>query len=138
MFRIPTKYLLMVNGLIWMAVGIKISLIGIEFYLGLESISWWYFLLSAIVFMGFRFMFTGVVKSYSGRILSMPEPRTSIFRTFSLKGYLIIAFMVTLGIVLKSIPQVPASFIAWFYCGLGPGLFTAGCRFLLRWWHEIR
>ncbi len=114
MFRIPTKYLLMANGLIWMAVGIKVSLTGIDFYLGLERLRWWYFLLSAIVFAGFWFMFAGVVKSYSGRILSIPEPNTSIFRTFSVKGYLIIAFMITLGIVLKSIPLIPSPPAALF------------------------
>ena len=38
---------------------------------------------------------------------------------------------------LKRIPQVPDSFIAWFYCGLGPGLLSAGIRFILRWWKAI-
>ena len=47
----------------------------------------------------------------------MPEPRTSVFTTFSAKGYII---------------------IAGFYSGLGPGLFSAGVRFLLRWWKAIR
>lgn len=52
----------------------------------------------------------------------------------SLKGYLIIAFMITLGISLKYIPGIPASFFAWFYMGFGPGLLSAGIRFLIRWW----
>ena len=132
MLKIPTKSLLLVNGLLWTAIGTKIALIGIDHYGRLEHIPWWYFLLSAVVFAGFWFMFTGVVRRYSGRILSMKEPRTSIFKTFSLKGYLIIAFMITLGITLKHIPQVPDSFIAWFYCGLGPGLLSAGIRFIFR------
>ena len=133
MFKVPTRHLILLNGLVWMAVGIKISLTGIDCYRQTGSISAWYFLLSVIVFAGFWMMFTGVVRSYSERILSMPEPRTSVFRTFSPKGYLIIAFMISLGITLRRIPQVPDSFIAWFYCGLGPGLFSAGIRFLLRW-----
>lgn len=82
-------------------------------------------------------MFTGVVRKYTERILGIPESRTSIFRTFSVKGYLIIAFMITLGITLRRIPQVPDSFIAWFYCGLGPGLFSAGIRFIVRWWKAV-
>ena len=73
------------------------------------------------------------MRKYSERIESMPAPRTSIFKTFSIKGYIIIAFMITLGITLKRIPQVPQTFIAWFYCGLGPGLFSAGVRFAIRW-----
>ncbi|MBQ7254026.1 MAG: hypothetical protein IJS30_05070 [Bacteroidales bacterium] len=133
MFRIPTRFLLLVNGLLWMAIGIKILLTGVDYYGRLESIPWWYFLLSAVVFAGFWFMFTGVVRKYAARIMSMTELKTSIFKTFSIKGYIIIAFMITLGIFLKRIPQVPDSFIAWFYCGLGPGLLSAGIQFIVRW-----
>ncbi|MBO4657712.1 MAG: hypothetical protein J5639_08075 [Bacteroidales bacterium] len=134
MLRIPTRHLLLVNGILWTAIGTKIALIGIKAYQSLEVIPWWFFLLSAVVFAGFWFMFTGVVRKYAARIMAMTEPKTSIFKTFSLKGYLIIAFMITLGITLKRIPQVPDTFIAWFYCGLGPGLLSAGLRFILRWW----
>ena len=134
MLKIPTRHLILVNGLLWSAIGIKILLTGLAAYRSLPVIPWWYFLLSALVFAGFYRMFTGVVRKYAARIEAMPQPRTSIFKTFSMKGYLIIAFMITLGITLKRIPQVPDSFIAWFYCGLGPGLFSAGFRFLLRWW----
>ena len=138
MLKIPTKYLLLVNGLLWTAIGTRILLIGIDYYGGLASLPWWYLLMSAIVFTGFWFMFTGVVRRYAGRIMAMTEPRTSIFKTFSLKGYLIIAFMITLGITLKRIPQVPDSFIAWFYSGLGPGLLSAGIRFIIRWVKAVR
>lgn len=141
MLKIPTRHLLLVNGLLWTAIGIKIALTGVAYYGRLETIPWWYSLLSVMVFAGFYVMFTGVVRKYSARILAMPEPKASIFKTFSLKGYLIIAFMITLGITLKRIPQVPDSFIAWFYCGLGPGLLSAGLRFILRWWkviHELQ
>ena len=134
MLKIPTRHLLLVNGILWTAIGTKIALIGIKAYQSLEAIPWWFFLLSAVVFAGFWFMFTGVVRKYAARIMAMTEPKTSIFKTFSLKGYLIIAFMITLGITLKRIPQVPDTFIAWFYCGLGPGLLSAGLRFILRWW----
>ena len=118
MLKIPTKYLLLVNGLLWTAIGIKIALIGVDYYGRLESIPWWYYLLSAVVFAGFYVMFTGVVGKYAARIMAMTEPKTSIFKTFSVKGYLIIAFMITLGITLKRIPQVltpssPGSTAAW-------------------------
>ena len=47
---------------------------------------------------------------------------------------IVLAFMITLGISLKHIPGIPESFFAWFYMGLGPGLLSAGIRFLIRWW----
>ena len=136
MLKIPTKHLLLVNGLLWTAIGIRIAIIGVNYYQNLDSVRWWYYLLSALVFVGFWFMFTGVVRKYAARIMAMTEPKTSIIKTFSVKGYLIIAFMITLGITLKRIPQVPDSFIAWFYSGLGPGLLSAGIRFIIRWWRQ--
>ena len=135
MCRIRTTGLLAVNGLLWTAIGTKIAVTGVSSYLRLSAspAMWWMIPLSLLVFVGFYWMFTGVVRKYAARILAMPEPKTSVFRTFSLKGYLIIAFMISLGIALKHIPGIPASFFAWFYCGLGAGLLSAGIRFLLRW-----
>ena len=137
MLKIPTRHLILVNGLLWSAIGIKILLTGISYYLQLPEIHCWYYLLSLLVFAGFYVMFTGIVRKYAERIEAMPEPKTSIFKTFSVKGYIIIAFMITLGITLKRIPQMPDSFIAWFYCGLGPGLLSAGIRFIIRWWTSL-
>lgn len=133
MLKIPTKHLILVNGLLWCAIGTKIALTGIGAYRRLPCVKWWYFLLSALVFAGFYVMFTGIVRKYAERIEALPDPKTSIFKTFSVKGYIIIAFMITLGITLRRIPHVPDSFIAWFYCGLGPGLLSAGIRFIIRW-----
>ena len=109
---ISTRHLILVNGLLWSVIGTKIALTGIGAYLSLPAVRWWYYLLSVLVFAGFYVMFTGIVRKYAERIEAMQEPRASIFRTFSVKGYIIIAFMITLGITLKRIPQVPESLIA--------------------------
>lgn len=133
--KIKTKHLLAINGLLWTAIGTKITVTGVSHYLMVDRPQYllWMIPLSILVFVGFYMMFTGVVRKYSARIMSMTAEKTSIFRTFSLKGYLIIAFMISLGIGLKHIPGISSNFFAWFYCGLGPGLLSAGLRFLLRW-----
>jgi hypothetical protein len=138
MIKVKTIHLLAINGILWTAIGIKIAAIGIGSYCqtGCSSALIWIIPLSALVFAGFYVMFTGIVRKYSERIMSMPDEKTSIFRTFSIKGYLIIAFMISLGIGLKHIPGIPGSFFAWFYSGLGSGLLSAGIRFLLRWYRE--
>lgn len=135
MCKVRTRHLLAINGLLWTAIGTKITITGFQHYLNFphgKSLIWM-IPLSVLVFAGFYRMFTGVVRKYSERILSMTEEKTSVLKTFSLKGYLIIAFMVSLGISLKHIPGIPEPFFAWFYCGLGPGLLSAGIRFLLKW-----
>ena len=138
--KIKTKHLLAVNGLLWTAIGSKITITGVSHYLLVDGPKnlLWMIPLSILVFAAFYWMFTGVVRKYSARIMVMTAEKTSIFRTFSLKGYLIIAFMISLGIGLKHIPGIPSNFFAWFYCGLGPGLLSAGIRFLLRWNRQRR
>ena len=142
-------HLLAINGLMWTAIGTKIAITGVSHYIqtvrdtaavsgsasyaGLSKLCWM-IPLSALVFAGFYLMFTGVVRKYSAHIHALPGEKQPVYKTFSVKGYLIIAFMISLGIILKHIPGIPASFFAWFYCGLGPGLLSAGIRFLIRWW----
>ena len=135
MCKIPTTGLLAVNGLLWTAIGTKIAVTGVSRYLQTESGKlWWMIPLSVLVFAGFYMMFTGIVRKYAERIHALEGPKEPVWKTFGLKGYLIIAFMITLGISLKYIPGIPAPFFAWFYLGLGLGLLSAGIRFLIRWW----
>lgn len=48
------------------------------------------------------------------------------FMFLTLKGYLIIAFMMTMGITLRRLGTIPEHFFAFFYTGLGSALFIAG------------
>ena len=135
MCKVRKIHLLAINGLMWTAIGTKIAVTGVCNYLTTPPEKlWWMIPLSLLVFAGFYLMFTEIVRKYSERIHALPGPMESVFKTFSLKGYLIIAFMITLGITLKYIPGLPESFFAWFHTGLGSGLLSAGIRFLIRWW----
>lgn len=139
MCKVRKIHLLAVNGLMWAAVGTKIATTGIGCYLtSPPEKMWWMVPLSVLVFDGFYLMFTGIVRKYSERILALPGPKEPVYKTFSLKGYLVIAFMISLGISLKHIPGIPQTFFAWFYMGLGTGLLSAGIRFLIRWGKSLR
>ena len=134
MCKVRKIHLLAINGLLWSAIGSKIATTGVINYLAMPKDKlWWMLLLSLLVFSGFYVMFTGIVRKYADRIHNLPGPKESVFKTFGLKGYLIIAFMISLGISLKYIPGIPKPFFAWFYLGLGLGLLSAGLRFLIRW-----
>ena len=139
MCKVRKIHLLAVNGLLWTAIGTKIAVTGIGRYLTtpVEKL-WWMIPLSVLVFAGFYVMFTGIVRKYSERVHALPGPKEPIWKTFGLKGYLIIAFMISLGISLKYIPGITSTFFAWFYLGLGAGLISAGIRFLIRWWKGRR
>ena len=134
MCKVRKIHLLAVNGFLWMAIGTKIAVTGVSHFLTAPAGKlWWMIPASVAVFAGFYLMFTGVVRKYAERVHALPGPMEPVWKTFGLKGYLIIAFMVSLGISLKHIPGIPAPFFAWFYLGLGLGLISAGVRFLIRW-----
>jgi len=132
---VAKRHLLLANALIWGAPGIKILLTGLQAYgqlAGAKSLPW-LILGSLLVLAGFLWMFSRIVKKYSDRILAFPEEKKSLFAFLSAKGYILILFMMCLGISLKFIPGVPTEFFASFYCGLGPALIVAAIQFLRNW-----
>ena len=64
----------------------------------------------------------------SERIASLPDS-VMIWEIFPLKGWILLAIMMGLGITMKHIPDVPMSFTASFYSGLGPMLIVSSLRF---------
>lgn len=137
---IPVKkrHLLLVNAVVWGAPGIKILVTGIQSYIALwpaKSVVW-LALGTVVVLAGFLWMFSRIVKRYSNRILAFPEKRKSILAFLPVRGWILVIFMMCLGISLKFIPGVPTEFIASFYPGLGTALIVAGATFLGNWVKE--
>ena len=132
-FPVLKKHLLLIDAIIWGRPGVMILLKGVRAYVALQSAAWWMYLVSFVVFVLFALMFSKIVKKYSDRIAGLAGARRSAFDAFSIKGYVLIASMMLLGIVLKFIPGIPAAFFATFYCGLGPALLLAMLLFILKW-----
>ena len=132
---VAKRHLLLANAIVWGAPGVKILVTGIQSYLALwpsKSIVW-LALGTVLVLAGFVWMFNRIVKKYSDRIMAFPEKKKSILAFLPGRGWILIIFMMCLGISLKFIPGVPTEFFASFYCGLGPALIAAAALFLARW-----
>ena len=115
---------------IWGIPGVIISIKGIKAYMTQPSEElWWLLMITAAVILGFFFMFRKIVDRYCRRIVSLTE-KVSIWQAFPVRGWILIVFMMCLGIVLKHIPQIPSAFTASFYSGLGPMLVVAAIRFI--------
>ena len=124
--------LILIAGIVWAIAGFNIVRIGLLAYQG--NFTWWRGLLSIAVYAAFQiFVFGKMVKKHTGRILQYEEERQNFFRFFDTKSYLIMAFMMTLGIGLRVSGLVPDVYIAVFYTGLGASLLTAGVLFLIRY-----
>jgi len=132
---VAKRHLLLANAVVWGAPGVKILVTGIRSYLALwpSKRIVWLAVGTVLVLAGFLWMFDRIVRKYSDRILSFPERKKSLFAFLSAKGYVLILFMMCLGISLKFIPGVPTEFFASFYCGLGTALIVAAAKFLANW-----
>ncbi|WP_315538283.1 hypothetical protein [Prevotella koreensis] len=117
------KWLIVANGLLWMAAGMNIGNIGIKSIMVAHSLVW---LLSIPVFAIFVSMFIKIISKNINRIVSMQGEKAKLYKFLTPKGYMIIAFMMTLGITLRELGKIPESFFAYFYTGLGIALFFSG------------
>ena len=137
MLKVKKRGLLLVAGLVWLAAGVNILRIGI-----MAIVSSWgkgalwqditLPIFALLILVGFSFMFYRIVGKNERRMMGYEADKVSIFRFFDLKGYLMMVFMMALGIVLRRGNFLPDYFFAFFYTGLGSALSIAGLRFGVR------
>lgn len=122
--------LLLASGIVWALAGMNILRIGLAVYPPYVSVIRLF--LSLLVFAAFMTMFYRLVKKNVRRIRNMEDDRQPLYRFFDGRSYLVMAFMMSLGIALRAFHLVPDVFIAVFYTGLGAALLSAGILFLLK------
>ena len=122
-------WLIFANALLWMLAGANIARIGINSAFAVGGLTW---LWSVPVFAAFFTMFSRTIAKNSRRIKAMDCDMAPLYRFMTLKGYLIIAFMMSLGIVLRKVGSIPEAFFSFFYTGLGSALFLAGAGSLFK------
>lgn len=131
------EHLLLMQVLCWLAPGIVITRKGILAMLAVNEAHperiWWLVLIALTVVVAFSLMFNSFIKRYTARILTFPTRKKSLLAFLDLHGYILISFMICLGICLKYIPCLPQEFFAGFYPGLGIALAIAGVRFFISW-----
>lgn len=125
---VRNNILLLIAALVWTAAGVNILRIGlIEYppYLSVLNL-----LLSVGVFVIFElFIFGRLVKKHTKRIDAYGDEKQLWIKFFDVKSFIIMAFMMTGGILLRALHLAPTVFIAVFYTGLGVALLLAGILF---------
>lgn len=130
--KIKKHTLLCVAGALWLIAGVNILRIGAGALLGSSAHGMiWLMCVGALaVFAGFMLMFRHIVDKHKRRILAYLEESRSVWDCFDRKGYVLMVFMMTLGIVLRRVAQLPPAFFAVFYTGLGAALSVSGLMFI--------
>lgn len=120
--------LLFLAGLVWSIVGYNVLHIGCQAYVG--HISAFLIALSILVFAFFQFMVFGpLVKKHTKRITSYEMEKQWFWHFFDKKSFIIMAVMMSGGIIIRMEHLWPDWLIAFFYVGLGFALLLAGLTF---------
>ena len=129
--HVPKNQLMLIAGLVWLAAGAMVCVVGLPLELGLAPAHLILVPLAGLVFLLFYgFVFSRLVRKHAGRIRARPEDRLPIWAFFNASSWAVMAVMMGGGIALRLSHAMPDWVIAFFYSGLGIALFLCGIRFL--------
>lgn len=132
--RCSRRTLFMLAALVWMMAGSMVTKLGYEVIVrtqGHKAIS---ILVAVTVFLIFyNLIFKKMARKHQKRILAKTEERVCTFSFFDKKAYIIMTCMMSMGILIRSIPFINPMCWAPFYIGLGIALFSAGILFMIGW-----
>ena len=126
--KVKKRTLLLIACIVWSIAGFNIVRIGVLAYPPYVTVI--NIFLSILVFSIFQyFIFGKLVKKHTKRIHKYEEEKQFFLKFFDMKSFIIMAVMMTGGILLRSSNLAPDAFIAVFYTGLGASLLLAGLLF---------
>lgn len=130
-FWVKRRTLLILAGVIWVVAGANILRIGL--------MDWGESSQNPIVMVGeaiaigslfFWFVFKRLFTKNTRRMKDKREYENCPFSFFDTKGWVMMGFMITLGVLARSYGWLPVGFIAVFYVGLSSALIITGVMFI--------
>ena len=135
-WRVDKKTLLLIAGIVWIIAGINILRIGLVTWRDSSQDGLFKVAEAMVVFLlFFVFVFRRLYKKYISRI-DRKEGLRCPFSFFDVKGWVMMVFMITLGILVRRFHWLPIAFIAVFYVGLSLALIITGFLFIRRYTHN--
>ena len=134
-YGVNRQVLLITAGIVWIVAGANIVRIGIVIWL--NDSQYWLFKIgeATVVFLLFFILiFRRLYYKHTERISQKKHEKNCPFSFFDVKGWVIMTFMISLGISIRSMHLLPNSFISVFYTGLSLALIATGFLFIRYWW----
>jgi hypothetical protein len=127
---VDKKVLILLAGLMWCGVGVMLIRYAVS-WLSLFSIKKQiiFYFIGYTIAMPIHFLgFINIAKKNLRRLMPM-EVRKCVFSFMTWKSYIIVLFMVTLGISLRH-SSLPKQYLSVVYNGIGLALFLSGTKYL--------
>lgn len=125
-----TKSLAFIAGIIWLIAGFNVCRIGVVSWLDLDATTLVMVIGSIVTMILFSMMFVKMLFKNVQRIRKIEVEKRKVWDIIPMKSYVIMAFMITFGVLLRNCPVIPQAFIASFYVGLGSALMMAGIIYI--------
>ena len=121
-------------GILWTAVGIMLTAMGISWLIPFDEPYLIVFLVLGVVagLVIYKWGFSKLAKKNIKRIASYVEEKICLFAFQEWKSYPLVLFMIALGIGLRKYSTIPKPFLSLLYLGIGIGLLLSSLHY---YWH---
>ena len=128
---VPKRILFFLAAAVWGFASSRILKIGGSDVISNTSSYWINFIIGIFgCYFFFKYVFYNMYKKHTKRIVNLEIEKPCIFSFFDLKGFGIMAFMITGGIILRRSHIIPSLYMGTFYITLGLSLLLAAVSFL--------
>ncbi len=138
-YGVSSNTLLLTAGVVWLVAGLNILQIGLSCWI--TDTHYWLLKVceaSLVFLLFFCMVFHKLYSKHTQRITSGKRERHCPFSFFDVKGWIVMAFMIGMGVTIRKAHLLPGSFIAVFYTGLSLALIATGGRFIRLFWKRKR
>lgn len=122
-YGVNRQVLLITAGIVWIVAGANILRIGIVTWL--NDSQYWLFKVgeATVVFLlFFVLVFRKLYYKHTRRIEQKKKEKNCPFSFFDAKGWIVMCFMIAMGITIRTLHLLPDTFISVFYTGLSLAL----------------
>lgn len=134
-YGVNRQVLLITAGIVWIIAGANILRIGITTWLtNTQGLLFKSCEATVVFLLFFILVFRGLYYKHTRRIEQKKNEKNCPFAFFDAKGWIIMTFMIAIGITVRTFHLLPESFISVFYTGLALALIVTGILFLVYWW----
>lgn len=136
-YGVNRQVLLITAGIVWIVAGANILRIGIVTWL--NDSQYWLFKVgeATVVFLlFFVLVFRKLYYKHTRRIEQKKKEKNCPFSFFDAKGWIVMCFMIAMGITIRTLHLLPDTFISVFYTGLSLALMFTGTLFIRYWWRR--
>lgn len=126
---IPKRGLLLLAAFVWTFAGCILLFRGFSMLM-IFPLLWLKIVGSFVGGMIFYFaLFSRISQKHTQRIMRMQIERPCLFSFFSFKSYIMMMFMISMGITLRKTGLVPQEYLSVFYVTMGTPLLLSAFRF---------